>query len=163
MSNAKQATASKSAQESGFNQAISLLTTSGTLELNVLSVGASADWVLPLTLVLATVPLTAQDVTKHQVTWEGKTYPLAKVTTDSGFSFALIIEGMQDELRYAIPLKEVPYARKIRISALKDLDSVKGLIKEPAKNKYVYQYVQHEDQVWIVPDLESLELIIKKN
>ncbi len=163
MSNTKQPVAVKSTQESGFNQAISLLTTSGTLELNVLSVGASAEWVLPLTLVLATVPLSAEDISKHQVTWEGTTYSLAKVTTQTNFSFALIIEGMQDELRYAIPLKEVPYARKIRISALKDIDDVKDLVKDSSKNKYVYQYVQHEDQIWIVPDLEALELIIKKH
>jgi len=163
MSDVKKATTPQSTQESGFNQAISLLTTSGTLELNVLSVGASAEWVLPLTLVLATVPLTPEDINKHQVTWEGSTYALAKVTTQTDFTFALIIEGMQDGVRYAIPLKEVPYARKIRISALKDIDEVKGLVKDANKNKYVYQYVQHEDQIWIVPDLEALELIVKKH
>jgi hypothetical protein len=158
MSDAKQ-TASAA---NSFNQAISLLTTSGTLELEVMAVGAGADWVLPLTLVLGCVEITSADLNAQKLTWQDAKIPLIKLAAES-FSHALIIEGVQDGLRYAIAMKEIPLTRKIRISALKDIEKIGDFLKNHSKNKYVYQYVQHEEQIWIVPDLDALELTLTKH
>ena len=150
-----------SAQEQNFNQTMSLITTSGTLELYVLALDDGIHGVLPQSLVLEIVELGSAQANEKYLTWLEKKIPLVSVSTAKK-THALIIEGMEDHLQYAFALTAAPEARKIRISAMKDIDSVSGALAKHAANRFVYQYVQHEEQVWLIPDLELIERELKE-
>ncbi len=143
------------------NQSMSLLTTSGTLELYILAVGKGTSWVLPKSLALDEVTLTTTSLINQQVEWQGQKLPLVVVGTKADMTHALLIEGEQDNLRYAIATLKSPKVSKIRISALKDIDSVSD-VSSAKTDQFVFQYVKHDDQTWIVPDLEKLEKSFKK-
>ncbi|AXI03352.1 hypothetical protein [Aquirhabdus parva] len=153
---------SKSAQQQNFNQTMSLITTSGTLELYVLALDDGILGVLPQSLVLDIVALNPSEANDTYFTWQEKKIPLISVA-NARRTHALVIEGVEDHLQYAFALISAPITRKIRISAMKDIDSVdKHLANHPAHH-YTYQYVQHEDQLWIVPDLELIERELKES
>ncbi|WP_410210492.1 hypothetical protein [Aquirhabdus sp.] len=152
---------SKSAQGQNFNQTMSLITTSGTLELYVLALDDGILCVLPQSLVLEIIELDVAQANQKHLVWQGKNIPLVSVSTAKK-THALVIEGMEDHLQYAFALTAAPEARKIRISAMKDIDSVSDALAKHAANHVVYQYVQHEDQVWLIPDLELIERGLKE-
>ncbi len=149
------------AQASGQNQNISLLTTSGTLELYVLAVGNGVSWVLPKSLALGEIVLEPKSLVNQQIEWQGHKLPLVVLGTKADMTHALVIEGDQDNLQYAIATTSMPKASKVRISALKDIESVAETANAKT-DQYVYQYVSHDDKTWIVPDLEKLEQTFKK-
>jgi len=144
------------------NQSLSLLTTSGTLELYVLAVGKGTSWVLPKSLVLDELTLTPTTLINQQVEWKGQKLPLVVVGTKADMTHALLIEGEQDNLRYAIATLKLPKVSKIRISSLKDIESASD-VSSAKTDQFVFQYVKHDDQTWIVPDLEKVEKTLKKN
>ncbi len=149
-------TVTQATQDQNYNQTMSLITTSGTLELYVLSIDSDVFSVIPQSLVLDVVELNPSQASDIYLDWQQKRIPLISVATGPR-THALIIEGVEDGLHYAFAVTAAPEARKIRISAMKDIDHVDARLKNHAANQYVYQYVQHEDQVWIVPDLELIE------
>ena len=150
----------KNAQQVGQSQMMSLLTTSGTLELYLLAVSKGTLWVLPKTLALDELTLTPAAIINLQVEWEGQQLPLVVLGSKADMTHALLIEGDQDQLRYAIATTKLPTASKIRISSLKDVESVSDVSTAKA-DQYVFQYVKHDEQTWIVPDLEKLEQSFK--
>lgn len=146
----------KNADVSLQNQNMSLLTTSGTLELYVLSVGNDTSWVLPQSLALGEILLEPKSVKDHQIDWDGHKIPLVVLGRPADLTRALVIEGEQDQLCYAIATVEASVPSKVRISALRDIEPV--LDKANAKtDQFVFQYVTHDEKTWIVPDLEKLE------
>lgn len=151
----------KNAQQVGQSQMMSLLTTSGMLELYVLAVGKGTPWVVPKTMALEELTLTPAAISKLQIEWQGQKLPLVVLGTKAEMTHALLIEGDEDHLRYAIATTKLPIASKIRISSLKDIESVSD-VSSVKSDQYVFQYVKHEDQTWIVPDLEQLEQSFKK-
>jgi hypothetical protein len=158
MSNAN---SGKNAQQVGQSQMMSLLTTSGMLELYILAVGKGTAWVLPKTLALDELTLTPASISKLQVEWQGHKLPLVVLGTKADMTHALLIEGDEDQLRYAIATTKLPIVSKIRISSLKDIETVSDVSSAKA-DQFVFQYVKHEEQTWIVPDLEQLEQSFKK-
>jgi hypothetical protein len=153
---------SKNVQQVGQNQMMSLLTTSGTLELYILMVGKGTPWVLPKSLALDELTLTPASISKQQIEWQGQKLPLFVLGTKSDMTHALLIEGDQDQLCYAIATTQLPIASKIRISSLKDIESVSDVSTAKA-DQFVFQYVKHDEQVWIVPDLEKVEQSFNHN
>ena len=151
-----------SAKDSSLsNQNISLLTTSGTMDLYVLAVGNGATWVLPQTLAVEEItfkPSTDQD---KDVVWKGKKIPLVMLAGKKDVTHALIIEGVQDSLIYAIATTAAPVIKNVRMATLKDTDSLSDAKSTSKASQYVYQHIQHEDQTWIVPDLEEIERLFK--
>lgn len=158
MSNEK---SGSSASASVQDQSISLLTTSGTLDLYVLPVGNGASWVLPKTLVLGELTLEPKSIINQQLDWKGHKIPLVVLGTKADMTHALVIEGDQDQLRYAIATTSLPKSSKVRISALKDIESAAETANAKT-DQFVYQYVTHDEKTWIVPDLEKLEKTLKK-
>ena len=149
----------KDSQSPLSSQNISLLTTSGMLELYVLAVGNGVSWVLPKTL--AVEEITLKPTSDKEIVWQGKKIPLVMLADKKYVSHALVIEGAQDNLLYAIATTSVPVVSNVKMSALKDTDSLadaKGTIKA---SQYVYQHIQHDDQTWVVPDLEEIERSFK--
>ncbi len=137
-----------------------LLTTSGTLELYVLSVGNGTTWVLPQSLVLGEILLEQKSIKDHQIDWDGHKIPLILLGKQAEMTHALVIEGEQDRLCYAIATAQASVPTKVRISALRDIEPMPD--KANAKtDQFVFQYVTHEEMTWIVPDLEKLEKTLK--
>jgi hypothetical protein len=156
------ADSSKNLQQVGQSQMMSLLTTSGTLDLYVLQVGKGVAWVLPKSLALDELTLTPVEIIDQQVEWQGHKLPLVILGTKADMTHALLIEGDQDQLRYAIATTKLPVASKIRISTLKDIESSSS-VSNAKMDEFVFQYVKHDEQTWIVPDLEKLEKSFKTN
>ena len=149
----------KDSQSSLSNQNISLLTTSGMLELYILTVGNGASWVLPQTLGVEAITL--KPTSDKEVVWQGKKIPLVMLTDKKNVTHALVIEGVQDQLRYAIATTSEPILSNVKMSALKDIDALADAKATSKADQYVYQHIQHADQTWIVPDLEELERSFK--
>lgn len=147
-----------SANESPFslsNQNISLLTTSGMIELYVLSVGNGVSWVLPQTLSVESITL--KPTSDKEVVWQGKKIPLVMLTDKKNVTHALVIDGVQDHLRYAIATISEPILSNVKMSALKDIDSLADAKSTSKASQYVFQHIQHDGQTWVVPDLEEVE------
>lgn len=147
-----------SANESPFslsNQNISLLTTSGMIELYVLSVGNGVSWVLPQTLSVESITL--KPTSDKEVVWQGKKIPLVMLTDKKNVTHALVIDGVQDHLRYAIATISEPILSSVKMSALKDIDSLTDAKSTSKASQYVFQHIQHDGQTWVVPDLEEVE------
>ncbi len=149
----------KDSQSSLSNQNISLLTTSGMLEIYVLSVGNGVSWVLPQTLGVEAIAL--KPTSEKEVVWQGKKIPLVMLADKKNVTHALVIEGVQDQLRYAIATTSEPTLSNVKMSALKDIDSLADAKGTSKADQYVYQHIQHDDQTWIVPDLEEIERTFK--
>jgi hypothetical protein len=151
----------KDNKPSGQNQMMSLLTTSGTLELYILSVSKGSSWVLPKSLALDELTLTPASLINQQIEWQGNKLPLVFLGTKADMTHALLIEGENDHMRYAIATTKLPTVSKIRVSSLKDIESASD-VSNAKSDQFVFQYVQHDDHTWIVPDLEKLEESFKK-
>jgi hypothetical protein len=151
----------KNAQVSLHDRKSGLLTTSGTLELYLLSVGKDTSWVLPQSLALGEVLLEQQSLKDHQIDWDGDKIPLVLLDKQANTTHALVIEGEQDQLYYAIATVEASVPCKVRISALRDIEPLLDKANTKA-DQFVSQYVTHDEKTWIVPDLEKLEKTFKK-
>lgn len=145
----------KDAQSSLSNQNISLLTTSGMIELYVLDMGNGVSWILPQTL--SVEEITLKPTSDKDVVWKGKKIPLVMLAAKKDVTHALVIEGVQDNLQYAIATISAPVLSNVRMSALKDTDSLADAKSTSKANQFVFQHIQHNDQTWIVPDLEEIE------
>lgn len=143
------------------NQNISLLTTSGMIELYVLSVGNGASWVLPQTLAVEPITLKPASDKDKDVLWKGKKIPLVMLGAKKDITHALVIDGVQDNLRYAIATTSEPIITKVRMAGLKDTDSIADAKGTSKASQYVYQHIQHDGQTWVVPDLEEIERSFK--
>ncbi len=141
------------------NQNISLLTTSGMLELYVLSVGNGVSWVVPQTLSVEVITL--KPTSDKEIVWQGKKIPLVMLTDKKNVSHALVIDGVQDQLRYAIATTSEPILVNVKMSSLKDVDALADAKSTSKASQYVYQHIQHADQTWVVPDLEEVERSFK--
>lgn len=158
MANANQAKDTHSALS---NQDISLLTASGTMDLYVLSVGNGVSWVLPQSLALEEISLKPASDKDKDVVWKGKKIPLIMLSAKNDVTHALVIEGVQDQLCYAIATTSAPVLSQVRMSALKDVDSVADAKGTSKASQFAYQHIKHDDQIWIVPDLEEIERSFK--
>ncbi len=136
-----------------------LLTTSGVLDLYLLKVADGQTWVLPQTLVQGILNWDKPQATGVPVTWQDQPIPLVAETAK--MRAALVIEGVQEHCLYAIALLQAPEQIRVRISAMKDVDAGDSATAHQER-RYVYQYVKHDDALWIVPDLELLELDLSK-
>jgi len=141
------------------NQNISLLTTSGMFELYVLSMGNGVSWVLPQTLSLEAITLKPNS--DKEIVWQGKKIPLVMLADKKNVTHALVIEGVQDQLRYAIATTSEPILTNVKMSALKDVDALADAKSTSKASQYVYQHIQHAEQTWVVPDLEEIERSFK--
>lgn len=149
----------KDSQSPLSSQNISLLTTSGMLEIYILDVGNGVSWVLPKTL--AVEEITIKPTSDKEVVWKGKKIPLVMLADKKYVSHALVIEGAQDNLLYAIATTSVPVVSNVKMSALKDKESLADAKSTSKASQFVYQYIQHNDQTWVVPDLEEIERSFK--
>jgi|GEM_PF-3042579 len=136
-----------------------LLTTSGVLDLYLLKVAEGLIWVLPQTLVQGVLNWDKPQATGVPVTWQEQAIPLVAEATQ--MRAALVIEGLQEHRLYAIALLQAPEQVRVRISAMKDVDAGDSALVHQER-RYVYQYVKHDDALWVVPDLELLELDLSK-
>lgn len=149
----------KDSQTSLSNQNISLLTTSGVLELYVLSIGNGVSWVLPQTLAVEAIAL--KPTSDKDIVWQGKKIPLVMLSDKKNVTHALVIEGVQDQLNYAIATTSEPILTSVKMSALKDIDSLPDAKGTSKSSQFVYQHIQHDTQMWVVPDLEEVERSFK--
>jgi len=149
----------KDSQFSLSDQNISLLTTSGMLELYVLSVGNGVSWVVPQTLSIEAI--TFKPTSDKELVWQGKKIPLVMLADKKNVTHALVIEGVQDQVRYAIATTSEPILSSVKMSALKDVDALADAKGTSKADQYVYQHIQHDGQTWVVPDLEEVERSFK--
>ncbi len=143
------------------NQNISLLTASGMMELYVLSVGNGTSWVLPQTLAIEEITLKPSSDKDKDVVWKGKKIPLVMLAAKKDVTHALVIDGVQDNLRYAIATTSASIISNVRMASLKDTEALADAKGTSKANQFVYQHIQHDGQTWIVPDLEEIERSFK--
>lgn len=143
------------------SQNISLLTASGTMDLYVLTVGNGVSWVVPQTLGIEEITFKPSSDKDKTVVWKGTKIPLVMLAAKKDVTHALVIEGVEDQLRYAIATTSAPVVTNVRMSALKDVDALADAKGTSKASQYVYQYIQHDSQTWVVPDLEEVERSFK--
>lgn len=151
----------KDAQSPLSTQNISLLTASGTMDLYVLSVGNGVSWILPQSLGVEEITLKLSSDKDKDVVWKGKKIPLVMLGAKKDITHALVIDGVEDNLRYAIATISAPIITNVRMAGLKDTDSLSDAKGTSKASQYVYQHIQHDDQTWVVPDLEEIERSFK--
>lgn len=132
------------------SQTISLLTTTtGFIDIYVLSVDSEPDWIIPQNLVLDTMTVDAQATV---VIWEGQQIPLKSLLGRSSTltqAVAVLLEADNDAERIGVLIDTAPHAMRVRISNLRDTN-------DSAVLQYAYQKVLLADQLYQVPDLDRI-------
>ena len=140
-----------------MSQTISLLTTTtGLVDIYLVTIAGEPEWVIPQNLVLAIDMLDAHATSAE---WEGNTIPVQSfLDTDyEGLGTLLVIEGSDDQHRIGILTADTPKSMRIRISSLHDTNDSNVL-------PYAYQKVLLDQQLYQVPDIDRLtaHLLSKK-
>ena len=140
------------AQNSAFDlsneQIQSLIATStGFIETYVIDVYDGAEILLPQNMVLSAMNVPAQS---SEVEWHD-TYLPTFIVHDPKLSevTALVIEGENEQTRFAILCDKMPSTLRLRISEVLDID-------KPTPEQ-VYQYVRVNEKEYQIPHLSNIQ------
>jgi len=132
------------------SQTISLLTTTtGFIDIYVLSVEGEPDWIIPQNLVIDTINVPAQSTS---VAWEDQQIPLQSLLGNPPGvteAVAVLLEADNETARIGVLTAAPPTAMRVRISNLRDTDDSRVL-------PYAYQKVLLAEQLYQVPDLDRI-------
>lgn len=124
-----------------------IATSTGFIETYLIPVYKGATILLPQTMVLSAMSVTANS---SEVEWHDKFLPTFIVhSPDLQEATALVIEGDEEATRFAILCDSMPKSLRLRISEVQDLD------KEPSN--LIYQYVRVNDEEYQVPHLTNIQ------
>ena len=138
------------------SQTINLLTTTtGFIDIYVLSVEGEPDWIIPQNLVIDTVDTTAQSTS---LAWQGQQIPLKSLlgqTPSVTEAIAVILEADNDIARIGVLTATPPKPMRVRISNLRDTNDSSVL-------PHAYQKVLFADQIYQVPDLDRISTSLQQ-
>ena len=139
------------------SQTISLLTTTtGLIDIYVLSVAGEPDWIIPQNLVLDTLTISA-DATSVQ--WKNQQIPLKSLLGQNiatAEAVAVLLEADNDAARIGVLTDAAPKPMRVRISNLRDANDSQVLLN-------AYQKVMLADELYQVPDLDKVtETLLQK-
>lgn len=137
-------------------QTISLLTTTtGMIDIYVLSVEGEPDWIVPQNLVLETLSIVTPATS---VEWQGQQIPLKSLLGKKSppvSAFVVLLEAENDAARIGVVTAMPPTALRVRISNLRDTNDSQVLVN-------AYQKVLLADQLYQVPDLDRITTALLK-
>lgn len=125
-----------------------LLTTStGFIETYIIPVHDDADIILPQNMILSALNVPAH-VT--EVEWHEKLLPTYNVHNPVlSHVIALIVEGEEEQTRFALLCDEMPKTMRLRISKVLDY--------ECTTSDFVYQYVKIDEVQYQIPHLHNIQ------